>query len=331
MHPVDTEDAQRGITDRVMLAVEAAPAVWPAWGRSLKGPGLVVEIIPLWLVNLLSFLTVFSVMASIGTTVTMSMCLEYLRSPSLLARGIASVLVIVPIIGIAASFVCGLDLTEKVAIALMMMAPGAPLALRRALGSGANASFAPTLQVVVVLLAVPALPLWVLIGNAILGTKGIADPGSVAEQVFLAQLLPLAVGALVRKAVPIRGPWAGRMLGHVGAVLLIVAITSIVVDLPYSVVATHPRPIVVALITTIAALIVGHLMGGQLPDARHSIAIIGAMRNVGLALLIATLNRTPPAVSVIIISYGIAAILIVTIYILWWTKVARGPVVRQPR
>src|SRR5215469_16819500 len=37
MHPVDTEDAQRGITDRVMLAVEAAPAVWPAWVT--QGPG----------------------------------------------------------------------------------------------------------------------------------------------------------------------------------------------------------------------------------------------------------------------------------------------------
>lgn len=56
---------------------------------------------------------------------------------------------------------------------------------------------------------------------------------------------------------------------------------------------------------------------------RHSIAITGAMRNVGLALLIATINRTPPPVEVIILSYGITAILIVTAYILWWTKVRR--------
>jgi hypothetical protein len=120
------------------------------------------------------------------------------------------------------------------------------------------------------------------------------------------------------------------MLRRAGVVLLIVAVTSIVVDLPYSVVATHPRPIVVALITTIAALLVGHLLGGQLPEVRHSIAIIGAMRNVGLALLIATINRTPPTVAVIIISYGITAILIVTAYILWWTKVAPSLNVRQP-
>jgi BASS family bile acid:Na+ symporter len=283
----------------------------------------VVEIIPLWLVNLLSFLTVFSVMASIGTSITLSVCLQYLRTPSLLIRGLASVLVIVPMIGIAASFVCGLNLAEKVGVALIVMAPGAPLALRRALGSGADAGLVTTLQIVVALLAVVVLPLWVVIGNTILGTRGIADAGSVAKQVCVAQLLPLVLGVVARRMAPVRSPRIGNMLGRAGAVLLIVAITSITVDLNYSVLATHPRPIVVAVVTTIVALFVGHLLGGPRPEVRHSIAITGAMRNVGLALLIATINRTPPAVEVIILSYGITAVLIVTAYILWWTKVRR--------
>ena len=116
-----------------------------------------VEIVPLWLVNLLSFMTVFSVMASIGTTITPEACFAHLRSPGLLIRGLASVLVAVPVIGIAAGFAFGLSLPEKVGITLMAIAPGAPLALRRALGSGADAGFAPTLQVAVAILAVPAV------------------------------------------------------------------------------------------------------------------------------------------------------------------------------
>ena len=118
---------------------------------------LVVEIIPLWLIDLVSFLTVVSVMTSIGTTIPLSACLQHLRSPSLLIRGLASILIIVPTIGITASFVCGLTLAEKVGIALVVIAPGAPVALRRALSSGADAGFAPTLQIVVALLAVPVL------------------------------------------------------------------------------------------------------------------------------------------------------------------------------
>ena len=107
------------------------------------------------------------------------------------------------------------------------------------------------------------------------------------------------------------------------------AIISIMVDLHYSVVATHPRPIAVAVGTTVAALFVGHLVGGPLPEIRHSIAIVGAMRNVGLALLIAMVNQTPPAVQAIIISYGIVAILIVSGYILWWTSLMRNLDVRE--
>ena len=276
-----------------------------------------VEIIPLWLVNLLSFLTVFSVMMSIGTAVTVSACFDNLRSPSLLTRGLSSVLVIVPAIGVSVSFACDLSLAEKVGVALIVMAPGAPLALRRALASGADAAFATTLQIVVAFLAAVVLPLWVILGNTILGTHGIADAGSVAKQVLLAQLLPLVLGAFAKRMAPVRGPWIGTMLGRAGAVLLIVAITSIVVDLPYSVVATHPRPIVVAVATTIAALFLGHLVGGPRLEVRHAIAIAGAMRNVGLALLIATINRTPPVVEVIILSYGITAIVVVAVYIRW--------------
>jgi mannose/fructose/N-acetylgalactosamine-specific phosphotransferase system component IIC len=72
----------------------------------------VVEIIPLWLVNVLSFITVFSVMAAIGTTITPSVSIRHLRSPSLLVRGLVSVPVIVPAIGFATTIAFGLALPE---------------------------------------------------------------------------------------------------------------------------------------------------------------------------------------------------------------------------
>jgi hypothetical protein len=73
----------------------------------------VAEIIPLWLVNVLSFITVFSVMAAIGTTITPSVSIRHLRSPSLLVRGLISVLVIVPAIGFATTIAFGLTLPEQ--------------------------------------------------------------------------------------------------------------------------------------------------------------------------------------------------------------------------
>jgi BASS family bile acid:Na+ symporter len=277
----------------------------------------VVEIIPLWLINVVSFTTVFSVMASIGTTITPSECFQHIRAPLSLVLGIVTSLVIVPAVGMVASVAFGLPLAEKVGIILMAIAPGAPLALRRAIGSGADAGFAPTLQVAIALLAVPAVPLWVEIGNLVFGTKGIADPMAVAKQVFLAQLLPLALGAIVRRSAPVYGAWIGRLLGRAGAVLLIAAILGQIVDLHRIILAAELRPIVVAAITTILALSAGHLIG-QSPEISHAVAIASALRNVGLALLIATSNRVPPTVEVVIVSYAITAMVIVSAYIQWW-------------
>jgi predicted Na+-dependent transporter len=287
------------------------------------------EIVPLWLVNLLAFITVFSVMTSIGTTITPTVCFDHLRAPLLQFRGLICVLMIVPMIGITMSFAFGLDLAEQVGVVLMVIAPGAPLALRRALNSGADSGFASTLQIVIAILAVPAMPLWVIIGNAILGTQGVADAGAVARQVFLAQLLPLGLGAIVKRVAPVRGPWLGTMLGRAGIVLLAGALVSIVVNVRYSILATHPWPIAAAAATTLAGLSVGHLVGGSSLEVRHSIAIAGAMRNVGLALLIATMNRTPPVVDVVIVSYAITAVLVVTAYIHWWAKI-RGDLGASP-
>jgi bile acid:Na+ symporter, BASS family len=280
------------------------------------------DTIPLWLVNTLAFITVFSVMTAIGTTVTPSECLQHLRSPSLLFRGLISVLVIVPVIGFATTSAFSLTLPEQVGITLMVIAPGAPLALRRALGSGGDAGFAPTLQITVAILAVPAVPLWVLIGNWILGTRGIIDASAVARQVFLAQLLPLAMGAMVKRLAPVIGARIGRVLGRAGVILLMAVLIGILVNVRYSILLMHFWSIASAAIITIAALAAGHLMGGAMPEIRHAMAIAGAMRNVGLALLVASANQTPAVVEVVIISYALTAIIIVSGYIVWWTKKA---------
>lgn len=111
------------------------------------------------------------------------------------------------------------------------------------------------------------------------------------------------------------------MIGRAGAILLILAIVSQLVDLHYVILSARLWPASVAALTTVAALLVGHLLGGRSHEVGHSIAISSALRNIGLALLIATANRTPPTVEVVIVSYAISAIIIVSVYIALWNRV----------
>ena len=275
-----------------------------------------VEIIPLWLVTALSFATVFSVMTSIGTTITPALFLAHIRSPCLLLRGLLCVLAIVPAAGFAAGFAFGLSPGERVGVALMAIAPGAPLALRRALGSGGDAGFSPTLQITVALLAIVAMPAWVAVGNALLGTNGFVNVADVAKQVGFAQLLPLGVGALMAAFAPARAVRIGALLGKIGAVLLIGMVLGQLLDMHRLILAARPMTMAAAAATTLVALAAGHFLGGPAPQTRHAVAVAGSLRNVGLALLIANANGAKAAVPVAIVTYLLTAFVIVTIYIL---------------
>lgn len=277
------------------------------------------EIVPLWLVNVLAFTTVFSVMTSIGTTLRPSICFEYIRSPGLLGRGLFDALIFVPAVGILSTFIFGLSMPEKVGVALIVIAPGAPLALRRALASGGHAGFAPTLQAAVAILALPALPLWVEAANWCLGTRGIVDLFAVTRQISLAQLLPLALGAAARSVAPVWAPRVGKILGRAGAVLLIAAILTELLNLHSIIAAAQLRPVIVAVVTTSIGLAMGHLLGGIQAPIRHSIAMSSALRNVGLALLVAETNKVPVAVQVALLTYAITAIIVVSFYIVWYS------------
>jgi BASS family bile acid:Na+ symporter len=72
----------------------------------------------------------------------------------------------------------------------------------------------------------------------------------------------------------------------------------------------------IALVTA-GALALGHVMGGPQPATRTATAIASAMRNPGLALLVAALNDAPPLVNATVLAYLVVSALTVLAYIAW--------------
>jgi BASS family bile acid:Na+ symporter len=75
-------------------------------------------------------------------------------------------------------------------------------------------------------------------------------------------------------------------------------------------------------VVTILALIVGHLMGGPDRDTRTAVAISSAVRNPGLALLVATLNAASPAINAAVLAYFVFSALTVIPYVIWRRRAA---------
>jgi BASS family bile acid:Na+ symporter len=282
----------------------------------------VTGVIPDWLLSAAAIVTVFTIMFDLGLAIVPSEFRWVAAHPGLMLRGLFSVLVAVPALAWLVARALDLPQSAEIGIMLMAISPGAPVALRRSLGAGGHRSFAPALQIAVVALAVVSMPLSIAAFDEYYGGTATVDPRHLARQVLTAQLLPLALGMLMRRQLPTQTAWLEPRLRHAGGGLLILLVVLALIDIWQVVLGAGLRITLGIALATMLALAVGHLLGGPAPATRTATAISSAARNPGLALLVATLNAASPAISATVLAYLVIAALTVTPYAIWRLHVA---------
>lgn len=275
--------------------------------------------LPVWL-TLFAAVTVFAVMLSLGLLLGREQFAAALQRRMVLAA--IAFAVVIPVPALAVLFVKLLDLEGAVAagIVLMSISPGAPVALRRAIDVGGRARFAPALHLAIVLLAVVTVPMSLLILERLFDATFKVSPLDVGRQVFVAQLLPLGIGAVIRAYVPRAASWLEPRLIGFSNFLLLALLAACVYTLWPMLVDIGWTPVVAGLVLTSGALLVGALFAGGDGDARPPAAVAAAMRNPGLALLIATVNRAPSGVTAAVFGYALGAVAVVTVFVLWYQR-----------
>ena len=281
-------------------------------------------LIPLQTIGVCAAATIFVVMLSVGLAVPPERLGYFWRRPLPLLRGALSVLVLVPLLALLVVTHVDLPVSVRAGIMVMAISPGAPIALRRSLEAGAHGAFAPCLQLVVVTLAIVTIPLSIEFLDVLYFGNARADPLAIARQVFFAQLLPLAIGIGLRWARPAFAIKAERVLARFGNLLFALLAVVIVVTVWNTAIGVGPLAIACALGLTVASIGIGLLLGSPDPDTRPAMAVVSAMRNPGLALLLASANNAAPGVIAMILAYLLCSAAVVVAYVLWRRKVA-GP------
>ena len=273
--------------------------------------------VPDWLLSAAAVATVFTVMFDLGLALVPGEFRWVGERPGLMLKGLFSVLVAVP--ALAWIVVRALDLPRaaEIGIVLMAISPGAPVALRRALGAGGHQAFAPALQIAVAALAVVSMPLSLEAFDQYYGGHATAAPLELARQVFIAQLLPLSLGVLTRRLLAAQAAWLEPRLKRLAGVLLLVLLVLVMANIWQVVIGAGLRVALAIVIATVLALAVGHLLGGPDPATRTATAICSAARNPSLALLVATLNAAPPAITAAVLAYFVIAAVTLIPYIAW--------------
>ena len=274
-------------------------------------------LIPFQWIGLFATVVVFLVMFTLGLMLGREQIAAALQRRVVLLAVVFAVLVPVPALAVLAVKVFGITGPVAVGIVLMAISPGAPVALRRALDAGGDRAFAPALHLSIVMLAVVTVPLTVAILDWIFARDFAVTPLHIGQQVFFAQLLPMALGAAVRAARPALAARLEAPLARIGNLLLAVMGVMVLVDMPAIIKAVGWTPTLAGVAMTLGALAVGAAFAWRDPAVRPAAAVAAAMRNPGLALVIATVNRAPPSVTAAVIGYALGLGLTIVAYLQW--------------
>jgi bile acid:Na+ symporter, BASS family len=262
-------------------------------------------LIPFQWIGLFATVTVFAVMFALGLMLGREQITAAIQRRVVLLSVVFAVVVVVPALAVLGLNALGLKGPVAVGIVLMVISPGAPVALRRALDAGGNREFAPSLHLVIVLLAVLTVPATVAILDWIFAVDFNVTPLHIARQVFFAQLVPLALGALLHAVRPALAARWESPLARIGNWLLLAMGVMVLADLPSIVAAVGWTPMIAGAAVTPCALAIGWAFAWHDREVRPAAAIAAAMRNPGLALVIATVNRAPPDVTATVIGYAL--------------------------
>jgi len=278
-----------------------------------------ISPIPAWLAVLV-FATVFSVMLSLGLMLGREQIAAALERRVVLAALLFAVVVPVPVLAVLLVKVSGLKGAVAAGILLMAISPGAPVALRRAIEAGGPSAFAPALHLAIVMSAVITVPASLAILDAIYEKDFAITPLDVARQVFFAQLLPLGLGAALRAFRPAIAGRIETVLTRASNLMLVALALVLVVVLWRLLEEVGWAPFAAGVGLSACALLVGAAFAGADGRARPAGAVAAAMRNPGLALLIASANKLPAAVIASVFGYALGLTLVVTVFVVAWGR-----------
>jgi len=275
-----------------------------------------MQAIPAWF-TLFAASAVFSVMLSLGLLIGREQLATIAERSGLLAAILFAVVVPLPLIAVLLVKLLGVKGAVAAGILLMAISPGAPVALRRALEAGAQARFAPALHLAVVVFAVVTVPASLEILDWIFARDFKVSVFDVARQVFFAQILPIGVGAALRALHPgLANRIEPRLAKVANALLLAFAVTCVIVLWPM-LAAIGWAPFLAGAGLTACALPMGMAAAHRHADIRPAAGIAVAMRNPGLALLIAGLNKLPVPVTAAIFGYALGGAAVIAAFVLW--------------
>lgn len=241
-----------------------------------------------------------------------------LRQPSLLARSLLAMFVILPLaaVGVALAF----DLPRPVATALiaLSLAPVPPILPKKELSSGGGPSYTFGLLAAAGILSLVFIPVaaW-LLAHAFHRPLEVPN-AKLAEIILTSILLPLAAGVALRAWSPRLADRLAKPVGMASSVLLALAFLPVLAAEAKTMLGfVSVSTVLIVAVFYAFGIAIGHLLGGPEPGDRTVLALTNTTRHPAIAMAILHAAPDPKAEMGAVLVVFLLAMLVSIPYTKW--------------
>lgn len=261
--------------------------------------------------------------------------LYLLRHPTLLARSVLSMNILMPLLALWLSVVFDLNPAVKVALIALAISPVPPFLPGKLIKANAHTSYAVSLVVMAALLALITIPLSITALGSVFGVPLSVSPSLIFGVVGGAMLLPLGVGVAIRRFMPAVADRIVDPINRIGGLLLVAGLLPLLFKTWPAIKDLLGNGTLLAILAlAIVGIGIGHLLGGPVPNDRPVLALSSASRHpaVAIAIVHATMPNATLVPAAVLLNLIVVAFVSVP-YLSWATRspapAARPVVVRR--
>ena len=271
--------------------------------------------------------SIFLLVLSIGLTATLQDAVMMFRNPGKLLRMVVAMDLVVPAFALAVVLAFDLRRPVEIALVAISISPVPPFLPIKVMKAGEQRSYTIGLLVAAAILAVPFIPLAMHLLDQLSPATLAMSPVTVAKQVSVSVLAPLALGIAVRHLATRFADRIARAVLLLAVVRLAAALLPIlIISLP-AVASLVGNGTILAFAALVAVgLAAGHLLGGPRSEERNMLALASASRHPAVAVALALANFPDdklviPAVLLYLVVCAVATIP----YVRWSRRRTRQP------
>lgn len=244
------------------------------------------------------------------------------RRPSLLARSLVAMFVVMPVLAVVLVRVLELRQSLEIALVALAISPVPPLLPKKQDTAGGESAYALALMAVVSLLAIAVVPLSLWVLGHFSARPLQMPPAAIAKIVVMMTLLPLVTGVIVRTIAPAVAVRLEKPTKLIAMVLLAAGLGALLIAaLPVIAGLIDFRTILTMAVFVGVGLAAGHVLGGPQAEESTVLALSTASRHPAIALAIAKVNfPNEPYLGATILLYILVLTAISVPYVLRWRQ-----------